>query len=707
MMRTRFLSITLALAVCVLGSACGKSGGSNAGLMALLFTGGDSTTNSMTGFSINGVAGTIDQINGTITVNLPCNTLSVTDLAAEFIHNGTSVTVDSIEQETGVTENDFSGSVTYTVTAENGDAKEYDVTVSVAPGDSKAITSFSIDGNPGLIDEENHTITVALPCTYDSVDDLVADFSITGTEVRVGPTLQESGVTSNDFGTSVIYTVEACNTTEQTYTVTVERGTSKAITAFSINGYAGSINQADHTIAVSLPCSTPDVTELIATFTASGSREVRVGTTVQESEVTQNDFTGTVTYTVEACDSMEQTYTVTVTLDYGNDKDFTAYSIDGNQGFIVGKNIHVIMPAGSSTLGQIANFTTTGQEVRVSSTVQESGTTPNDFTGPVTYTVEACNGTTKQYIVEVYLFSEIAIEYDDNPTPNSVTSRIKSAFKTESDYFNYLTISQTKPLMPMYEMQTIVMMTYPDIQITSLNAGSDGLWFTPDDTYYLDVHQFVDTTHRRNVEVNSSGTITGYAAFTYDGTGRIISYRYYEDDGPDSTWFTADDVEQSFDASRYTATWNTATSVTGISYEDDGTTIVNRYSAVRDTTAQTDIYTMYQPNGTTIIQRLTIDYSHTLIGEFHSISGMGSIMVKKSLTMSNYESWHKGYEATASPSDDDWWDGDEVFGIGYMSTFMQPYTVYTYDGDGYRDTATHYSDDGGTVQEAHTDYSTE
>ena len=54
----------------------------------------------------------------------------------------------------------------------------------------------------------------------------------------------------------------------------------KAITAFSLNGVDGTINETEKTIDVIMPAGT-DVTNLVATFTTTGA-SVEVGSTVQD-----------------------------------------------------------------------------------------------------------------------------------------------------------------------------------------------------------------------------------------------------------------------------------------------------------------------------------------------------------------------------------------------------------------------------------------
>jgi formylglycine-generating enzyme required for sulfatase activity len=98
----------------------------------------------------------------------------------------------------------------------------------------------------------------------------------------------------------------------------------KAITAFSFASPAatGIITEATHTIAITVPFGT-DVIALVATFTTTGS-SVKVGSTVQVTGTTSNNFTSPVVYTVTAADATTQDYTVTVTVASG---DYTSANI--------------------------------------------------------------------------------------------------------------------------------------------------------------------------------------------------------------------------------------------------------------------------------------------------------------------------------------------------------------------------------------------
>ena len=176
---------------------------------------------------------------------------------------------------------------------------------------AKAITAYSINDIAGTIDESGKTITVIIPFSA-NLTELVATFTTTGAIVEVGTTTQKSGVTVNNFTTSLIYTVTAADGTEANYTVTVTLSSEKAITAYSVNGVTGTINEINKTIPIAVPSLT-NVYSMIATFTTTGV-SVTVGATSQASGVTTNNFIRPLAYTVTAADGSTATYTVTVTI---------------------------------------------------------------------------------------------------------------------------------------------------------------------------------------------------------------------------------------------------------------------------------------------------------------------------------------------------------------------------------------------------------
>ena len=86
------------------------------------------TSTGITGFSINGVAGAVNNSTNTITITMPRGT-DVTKLAPVIATNG----VKSLTPGNGVTV-DFTNAVTYTAAMEDGSSKTYTVTVYVDKG---------------------------------------------------------------------------------------------------------------------------------------------------------------------------------------------------------------------------------------------------------------------------------------------------------------------------------------------------------------------------------------------------------------------------------------------------------------------------------------------------------------------------------------------------------------------------------------------
>jgi sugar lactone lactonase YvrE len=246
------------------------------------------------------VAGVITESTHTIAVTVPYGT-NVKALVPTIAFTGSSVSPGSRIVR------DFTSPVTYTVTAADASTQAYVVTVSFAKNTAKAITGFSFTNPPatGVVSESAHSIAVTVPYGTD-VKSLIPTIICNGASVS-----PESGV-ATDFSNPVIYTVKADDASIQEYvvTVTVAKNSAKAFTAFSFVGSSsvGVISGNKITAAVSLNA---DVTNLVPTFITTGE-SVTVGTTVQISGVTSNDFSNPVTYTVTAADGSTCAYSVSV-----------------------------------------------------------------------------------------------------------------------------------------------------------------------------------------------------------------------------------------------------------------------------------------------------------------------------------------------------------------------------------------------------------
>ncbi|MDD5639323.1 MAG: fibrinogen-like YCDxxxxGGGW domain-containing protein, partial [Candidatus Pacebacteria bacterium] len=233
-------------------------------------------------FASPAATGSINQTNHTVAVTVPYGT-NVTSLTPTI----TISTDTTISPLSGVAQN-FTNPVTYRVTAQGGAFQDYVVTVNTAQSSAKAITAFSFASPAvtGTINETNHTVAVTVPYGT-NVTSLTPTITIS-TDATISPL---SGVAQN-FTNPVTYRVTAQDETFQDYVVTVNVA---AITAFSFASPAatGSINQTNHTVAVTVPYGT-NVTSLTPTITISTDATIS-----PLSGVAQN-FTNPVTYRVTA-----------------------------------------------------------------------------------------------------------------------------------------------------------------------------------------------------------------------------------------------------------------------------------------------------------------------------------------------------------------------------------------------------------------------
>ncbi|MDP2630749.1 MAG: S8 family serine peptidase, partial [Candidatus Uhrbacteria bacterium] len=244
--------------------------------------------------------GVINEADHTVLVYVPYNA-DVTSLWVTIVHTGATVspTPGSLQ--------DFTGPITFTVTAADGSAQEYVVTVRVAA--RPQITSFNVAllgpapvAVSGVINETDHTIAVTFP--YGTIPgSMMTMIEYTGTQIRPMP--------SSDMAYSPLpmpYTVTAIDGTEQQYSVTVSiaKNSAKAITAFNFGAstVSSTIDETAHTLYVFVPFGT-DITALIATIAMTGASIAPL------SGVAQN-FTTPVSYIVTAEDGSTQRYVVTV-----------------------------------------------------------------------------------------------------------------------------------------------------------------------------------------------------------------------------------------------------------------------------------------------------------------------------------------------------------------------------------------------------------
>ncbi len=261
---------------------------------------------------IPAVAGDINQDTHEITLKVPYGT----NLGALVPHIDISPNT-TVEPGSGDAKN-FSETVVYKVMAPDGSSHKYTVDVIAAPNSEKLIKEFGFEapGTVGVINEAEKNINIKVPFGTD-VTKLAAVFKCSdNSTVKVNNIRQTSGATINDFTNTKIYTVIAQDGSMQDYTVTVKPAADsvKYMTGFAFAGLdplvKGIINEADHTIRLSVPEGT-DLTNLVASFSFIG-KSVYVGDVSQNSGITKNNFSEMVEYVIIAHDGSSIVYRVFV-----------------------------------------------------------------------------------------------------------------------------------------------------------------------------------------------------------------------------------------------------------------------------------------------------------------------------------------------------------------------------------------------------------
>ncbi|MDD2387704.1 MAG: choice-of-anchor J domain-containing protein, partial [Bacteroidales bacterium] len=163
---------------------------------------------------------------------------------------------------------------------------------------------------------------------------------------------------------------------------------------------AANIDYNNFTIEIEVGNGT-DVTGLVANFEASEGATADIAGTTQESGVTVNDFTTSVTYTVTAEDgTTTQDWLVTVTeAAINTETDIVTYTFPEASSVAVIDNTEKTVDINIAWNADITVLTAEfelsyGANAAISGTPQVSGTTENDFTNPVVYTITAEDGTT-------------------------------------------------------------------------------------------------------------------------------------------------------------------------------------------------------------------------------------------------------------------------------------------------------------------------
>lgn len=145
-------------------------------------------------------------------------------LIAVFEYNGKSITINGVEQESGVPSNDYSQPLVFTVEAEDGSKQQY--TVEIALKDTGVLSAFRFlkKNNAFLTADVSSSIgeESIIPLVTFSQSELIPTFTTNAVKVLVDEVEQKSGMTKNDFSSPVVYQFIMRNGETFQYTVKAE-----------------------------------------------------------------------------------------------------------------------------------------------------------------------------------------------------------------------------------------------------------------------------------------------------------------------------------------------------------------------------------------------------------------------------------------------------------------------------------------------------
>jgi hypothetical protein len=227
------------------------------------------------------------------------------------------------------------------------------------------------------------------------------------------------------------------------------------------------------------------------------------------------------------------TSTCTIIIGPSSQKSITAFSIERCPGVISSSTITQLGPPPDAT-NLIATFKTTGVKVRIGAVEQVSGITANNFTSPKVYTVEAEDGSTKDYIVTVIVGSYNWLYYDDGVNNASVGNGAGSYYEVSVRF-------PTSMMTPFIGGYIIRMDEYiGDAPISmALNIYDEG---TSDSAGSLIYSQSVvpNTSSWNNIDLSSPVEVTGTDIWAgYSVTHDVNKYPCGVDNGPhvsDGRW---------------------------------------------------------------------------------------------------------------------------------------------------------------------------
>jgi hypothetical protein len=386
---------------------------------------------------------------------------------------------DATMTPTSGTELDFTAPVTYTVTAQNGDAQAWVVTVNQAAVElsENDIVDFVLAEQTGdaTINTTAHTVDIEVMFGTDVT-------TLTPT-IEVSP-LASINPASNvglDFSSDVTYTVTAEDGTEQAWTVSVTEAENDAndILTFVLAQQTGDavINTTAHTVDIEVMFGT-DVTTLSPTITVSENA------TVFPASEAVVDFSNPVTYTVTAQNGDAQAWTVTVTEKENDANDILTFVLAEQTGdAVINTTAHTVDI--EVMFGTDVTTLTPTITVSENATISPLSGVGQDFSAPFTYSVTAQNGDTQDWTVTVTvegndendILTFVLAQQTGNAVINTTahTVDIEIMFGTDVTTLTpTITVSENATIFPLSE--AVVDFTNPVTYTVTAENGDAQAW---------------------------------------------------------------------------------------------------------------------------------------------------------------------------------------------------------------------------------------
>ncbi len=333
-------------------------------------------------------------------------------LTADFsLSAGATAYVSGVEQESGVTVNDFRSDVVYQVIAQDGGTtEEWTIRVDRDVNNQAEITSFSLPEQTGPAVFSGTADEIDIEVIYGSDRSaLVPEFILSaGATARVNNEVQESGVSTVDFSSgSATYEVtseDLSSVRNWLVNVSMALNDSTDFLSFNLSGPDVTnveINTFSHEINVDIAFY-PDLDAIVTDFTVSGDAQVFVSGTERFSGEEFDYTSGTVQFTVRAQNGEEQIWTVNVNVAPNTATDFIVFSVPGEVSQATpdtdNHTIDVELQLGSVLNNVTPTFELSeGANAYISGNLQTSGSSSVNFeSGPVVYDIVAQDEVTSQ-----------------------------------------------------------------------------------------------------------------------------------------------------------------------------------------------------------------------------------------------------------------------------------------------------------------------